>query len=210
MQIRVSHPTPVGTGSLATSDLVTSTVGDATELLDVYVDELAGPAPLIATDGLTCGPVEMVQALHVVAHEHPVDRRRRHPESSADAMRPELVDAPAGEDAPLESLRGLPRRASWPAGTVTEPLGAQLLVATPPLVGALAGDAHGIGGVGDGPTGLDPLAQQQSTGGGQRSVTVGHEDLRVGELASTPAHLHPEVFVLVDPYRVNNVRGKYI
>jgi hypothetical protein len=76
-------------------------------------------------------------------------------------------------------------------------------------VGALAGDANGISGVGDRPTSLDALAQQKSTGRGQRSITVGHEDLRVGELASTPAHLHPEVFVLVDPYRVNNVCGKY-
>ena len=28
---------------------------------------------------------------------------------------------------------------------------------------------------------------------------MGHEDLRVGELASTPAHLHPEVFVWWTP-----------
>ncbi len=35
-----------------------------------------------------------------------------------------------------------------------------------------------------------------------------HEDLRVGELASTPAHLQPEVFALVDPYRVTNVRER--
>jgi hypothetical protein len=53
--------------------------------------------------------------------------------------------------------------------------------------------------------GLDPAAQQQSTLRGQRSVTVAHEDLRVGELASTPAHLLPEVFALVDPHHVTNV-----
>jgi hypothetical protein len=51
--------------------------------------------------------------------------------------------------------------------------------------------------------------KRESTGRRQRGVTVGHEDLRVGELASTPAHLHPEVFDLVDPYRVNNIREKY-
>jgi hypothetical protein len=34
---------------------------------------------------------------------------------------------------------------------------------------------------------------------------VAHEDLRVVVLASTPAHLLPEVFALVDPYRVTNV-----
>jgi hypothetical protein len=76
-------------------------------------------------------------------------------------------------------------------------------------VGALAGDAHGSGHVGDRAASLDALAKQESTGGGERSVTVGHEDLRVGVLAWTPAHLLPEVFVLVDPRGVNNVRGKY-
>jgi hypothetical protein len=58
--------------------------------------------------------------------------------------------------------------------------------------------------------GLDPAAQQQSTLSGQRSVTVTHEDLRDGALASTPAHLQPEVFALVDPYRVTKVRERNI
>jgi hypothetical protein len=57
-------------------------------------------------------------------------------------------------------------------------------------------------------SGLDPLTQQQSTGRGERSVTVTHEDLRGVVLASTPAHLLPEVFALVDPYRVTNVRER--
>jgi hypothetical protein len=34
---------------------------------------------------------------------------------------------------------------------------------------------------------------------------VTHEDLRGDVLGLTPAHLPPEVFVLVDPYRVTNV-----
>jgi hypothetical protein len=54
-------------------------------------------------------------------------------------------------------------------------------------------------------TGLDTPAQQQST---QWSVTVTHGDLRLGVLASTPAHLPPEVSLRVDPYRVTNVRGR--
>jgi hypothetical protein len=60
----------------------------------------------------------------------------------------------------------------------------------------------------DGMASLDTAAQQQSTLRGERSVTVAQEDLRVGELASTPAHLQPEVFALVDPYRVTNVRER--
>jgi hypothetical protein len=62
--------------------------------------------------------------------------------------------------------------------------------------------------MGNGTTGFDAPAEQESTGWGQWSVTVRHEDLRVGVLASTPAHLLPEVFVLVDPTGVNNVRGR--
>jgi hypothetical protein len=35
-----------------------------------------------------------------------------------------------------------------------------------------------------------------------------HEDLREGALALSPAHLQPEVFALVDPDRVTNVRER--
>ena len=55
-----------------------------------------------------------------------------------------------------------------------------------------------------------PTAQQESTLRRERGVTVTHEDLWVGELASTPAHLHPEAFALVDPYRVTNIRERNI
>jgi hypothetical protein len=89
-----------------------------------------------------------------------------------------------------------------------EAVDAELEVAVPPLRRAAAADAHGRGHVGDGGSRLDAAAHQQSTLRGQRGVTVTHEDLRVGELASTPAHLHPKVFALVDPYRVTNVRER--
>ena len=62
--------------------------------------------------------------------------------------------------------------------------------------------------MGDGGAGFDPPAQQESTPGGQRSITVTHEDLREVVLDSTPAHLLPEVLALVDPYRVTNVRER--
>jgi hypothetical protein len=64
--------------------------------------------------------------------------------------------------------------------------------------------------VGDRGTGLDPLAQQQSTLGSEWGVSVRHEDLREVVLASTPAHLLPEVFALVDPQAATNVRVGYI
>jgi hypothetical protein len=128
-----------------------------------------------------------------------------------DAVRSELVDTSAGEDPTLEGGPGLVGRGPGPAGAVVQALAAEFLVATPPLVGALTGDAHGLSGVGAGLTGLNALAQQRSTGGRQRSITAGREDLRVGELASTPAHLHTYIrrsSFLWTP-TVNNVRGKY-
>ena len=79
-----------------------------------------------------------------------------------------------------------------------EPVDAELEVTMPPLGGTSAGDTHHRRDMGDGGAGLDSAAQQQSTLRGERGVTVTHEDLRFGELASTPAHLHPEVFALVD------------
>ncbi len=64
--------------------------------------------------------------------------------------------------------------------------------------------------MGDGRAGLDAPAEQQSALWGERGITATHEDLRVGELASTPAHLQPEVFLVVDPYRVTKVHERYI
>jgi hypothetical protein len=122
-------------------------------------------------------------------------------------VRTSLVDPLLGHDPSLGVAIGPQGRGAGPARAVEKALPTELLVAVPPLGCALAGDAH-LGGMGDHPSALDPLTEQESTRRGEGSVTVGHEDLREVVLASTPAHLHPEVFVLVDP-GVNNVRGKY-
>ncbi len=94
------------------------------------------------------------------------------------------------------------------AGAFLQPVEAVLEVAVPPLGGALATNAHRFGHMGDGGAGLDPAAEQESTLRGQGDVTVAHEDLRGVVLAWTPAHLQPEVFALVDPYLVTNVRER--
>ena len=80
-----------------------------------------------------------------------------------------------------------------------QPVDAELEVAVPPLRRAPAGDPHRRGHMRDRGARLDPPTQQQSTLRGQRSVTVTHEDLRGGVLASTPAHLQPEVFAWWTP-----------
>jgi hypothetical protein len=64
--------------------------------------------------------------------------------------------------------------------------------------------------VGDGSTGLDAPAEQESTLRGEWGVTVRQENLRGSVLASSPAHLLPEVSSFVDPYRVTNVHERNI
>jgi hypothetical protein len=64
--------------------------------------------------------------------------------------------------------------------------------------------------VSDWTAGLDAPAQQQSTLRREWSVTVTHETSGVVSKPSTAAHLLPEVSLVVDPYRVTNVRGRNI
>jgi hypothetical protein len=140
-----------------------------------------------------------------MADQDPVDGRRRQAEMDGQAVRADLLAAASTTDLGFDPFRGPGRATSGPAGTVMQPVDAELEVAVPPLRRATPRDGHGRRHMSDRRTSLDPTTQQQSTLRGQRGVTVTHEDLRVGELASTPAHLQPEVFALVDPYRVTNV-----
>jgi hypothetical protein len=89
-----------------------------------------------------------------------------------------------------------------------ETVAAELGVAVPPFRGAPTRDAHGLGHVGDRRTGLDAPAEQESSLRGEWSITVRQEDLRGSVLASSPAHLLPEVSSWVDPYRVTNVHER--
>ena len=61
------------------------------------------------------------------------------------------------------------------AGPVDQPGRAVLLEASPPAVGAGAGDAHLAGDVGDGAASGDALAQQQPSRWGQAGVSVDHQ-----------------------------------
>ena len=70
-----------------------------------------------------------------------------------------------------EPLVRVGQRCGW-LGAVLEAVPALLPIAAPPHIGPVPGDAHGRSGVGDWPSGLDPLAEQQSAGRRQASVTV--------------------------------------
>ncbi len=125
-----------------------------------------------------------------------------------EAVGANLLTPPPAADLGLQALRDSGRGPAGAAGAVVQPVGAELGVAAPPLGGALAADADRLGYVGDGRAGLDAAIEQESTLGSEGGVTVAHEDLRGVVLAWTPAHLQPEVFALVDPYRVTNVRER--
>lgn len=171
---------------------------------------MLGSAAFVAADLPSGGPVEAVESSQVMADKHLVDGRRWQLQTHAEAMRPDLVEASPADDTLLDRRRGAGRTATGSARTIDQAASAELLVAAPPLVGALAGDPHARSHMRDWLTSLDPPTQKQSTGRRQNGVTVTHEDLRVGELASTPAHLLPEVFAMVDPHPpVTNVHGNY-
>ena len=88
--------------------------------------------------------------------------------------------AVAGRSWPRSARETRGGERTGPTGAVMQTVDAELEVAVPPLRRASTGDAHGRGHVGDRRARLDAPAQQQSTLRGQRSVTVNHEDLRVG------------------------------
>jgi hypothetical protein len=105
------------------------------------------------------------QTVELVADEHPVHRRRSHAEACRDPVRANLVPPAVADDLPLDAGRRPVGTAAGPAGPVVEPLGAELEVSVPLLGRTAAGDAHRLGGVGDGSASLDAPAQQQSTCG---------------------------------------------
>ena len=74
---------------------VAATVGDAAQLLDVQVDQLAGVLALVAYDH-PAGPVGVGKAAQVVAAQHSLDRGARHGQVVAKPMGT-LAAAPGGQ-----------------------------------------------------------------------------------------------------------------
>jgi len=73
----------------------------STQLLDVLVDELAGAGHLDPTDRGPRGPVEVIEPVEPVTHQHPVDRRRRHPHNPGDPSWTKPFLDPQTHDPPL-------------------------------------------------------------------------------------------------------------
>ena len=78
--------------------LVAAAVGDAAQLLDIEVDQLAGVLALVADDH-PAGPVSGGQAAHPVAAEHPIDGRASHAQPPGETVRSLAVTAPSGQHA---------------------------------------------------------------------------------------------------------------
>src|SRR5699024_4174353 len=88
------------------------------------------------------------------------------------------------------------------AGAVVQAVLALLVVALEPVVGALARDAHRLGGVGHRPPLLAyPTHQQQASLERQPGITVGHEDLRDLVVTLRQATPHPEVLLTSTNHR---------
>jgi hypothetical protein len=90
----------IGAGG-TTVDAPPSAVGDAAELFDVDVDELAGPASFVAADDLARGPVEEGQAVQAVPGQDPVDGRGGQAQDRADAGRAQLALWAVGREMPV-------------------------------------------------------------------------------------------------------------
>jgi hypothetical protein len=79
VDVGVAEPGPV-LGDRSSELLVAAAVGHAGELLDVDVDQFAAAAGLDAADHPAGRPVHPTQLVHSMADQHPVHRRRWHPD----------------------------------------------------------------------------------------------------------------------------------
>src|SRR5947199_3486348 len=147
-------------------------IGNTAQLLHVHVDQLAGAGALVAADGGGRAPVEVVEAVEVVTAQDPIDGGGGEVEVDGQTIRPDLLGPTLAADLGLDPLGDSGRRPPGTARAVMQALDSEFEIAMPPLRGTAPRDAHGGGHVGDRLAGLDALAQQQSTGRGERSVTV--------------------------------------
>ena len=85
-----AHAAAGGPAGLPAQDLVATAVGDPAQLLDVHVDQFAGPVALVAADQLTGGPVQEGQPVQVVADQDAVHGGGAQAQNRAEAAGPSL------------------------------------------------------------------------------------------------------------------------
>ena len=175
-------------------------------LLDVQMHQVARLGALVAAYHPPGGPVDMRQAVQPVAHQHPVHRRRRHPQPGADPRRPPPLLAAQPAHICLNGGLGAPRRPMGPRRPVCQTGFAVGLPALPPLGHRGPRQAHLGGHVGLGHTTLDPLDDQQPPHRGQACINVRHR----ASLAVWMIDRNHHTGIGGSPHSgANNLRGHY-
>ena len=204
VDVGVTETGPVA-GDGSPSLLVATPWGDAGQLLDVDVDQLTGTHGVDPTHDPPGGAVHPGQPVEAVADQDPMHRRGRHAHDPGQPGWSEPAGLAQRHDAPLEPGRGLVRTGVRAAGAVHQARLAGVLVAAPPLVGALPGDVHRLRRGGNRPALDDAVTKPKPAFGSERSVTVHLGPPGASVLPSDSSTLTPEAHPRVD---VNNVPGR--
>ena len=193
--------TAVGLGE-AGQDALVATLRDATEFLDVQVDQRARASMLVA-EYLPCGAMEPCEAVESGAAQDSVDGGTGDAQPPPDAVRPLGKHAACSADGRFLQLIGLAGAAQGTAGAVKERVGPAFAEPLHPLDDGSAGDAEQAGDFGLGPASQHLFDQLCAGHGGQACVTMGHEGPPVtvgfgGHNSNSEA-----------PAPVNNLYGNY-
>jgi hypothetical protein len=125
-------------------------IGDVAELLDVDVDQLAGPVRLVAADLFTGGPVDMPKPVDPARHQHSVHRRGRQPDSVGDRDRAQPLLPAQTHDPAHHRRRGASRRTMRSGGTIDHPGQPGLDIAACPSSRGRPGDLEPLEDLPDG------------------------------------------------------------
>jgi hypothetical protein len=183
-----AHLAAGGPAGLAAQHLVAAAVRDPAELLDVDVEEFAGPVAFVAADDLAGGPVQVGQPVQAVADQDPVHGRGGQVQDRPEPCGTEFARLPEPADPGLHGRRSAVRCRAGTAGAVGEAFLALGPPAADPLVGRCSRDAHFGGHMSDRAARADTFDQQPSAMNGQAGMTVGHEDLRAVQSWTAPPH----------------------
>jgi hypothetical protein len=196
----VAHAGLAEAAGRTAQDVMTAPIGDAPELLDIDVEQLAGPCALVAHD-LPGGTVQLPQPRHPVAAQDGMHPRACLPELPGDTVRAQPAALPARQDRLLPRWRQPPGTALGSRGPVSQPSRAFGSPPAQPLVRGRHRHALCLGSNRDRPPLLgDPGDQQPPSQHRQLRPTMHRESLLLWFLDSSErggSHL------------LNNLSGNY-
>src|SRR5690606_3326102 len=200
----IDHRVHVVETDTTSTDLFAAPVGapptpvrDAAEFLDIDVHQFAGTAALIALcrglgrlDHRTGHRIAVPQVGHAVATQDSGHSPCGNPQLRAQPVLTPTILPARGNHLAFPPRRGSGRAAVRPRGTVVQSRFAFGGVPTDPGVYAFARDPHRLSDMGLLPALLVALHDQHAPVHRGAGVTVGHENLRVGDGPST-SHTSP-------------------